>query len=190
MEKANRLVVRFDEVRSFVSASYRPDLRARRVASLAGATLGATTAASLAMIGQLAQARGLMTKHAAKQVDRLFSNSDIDVWDRFARWVPLHIAGRQNILAAVDWTDSDREDQARSALGLVTCHRADQRPRHCMDRLLQSNTSKRLTYSLFLPGFMIYDLIPDVPAPHRLCQKLRHAVSNLSELEPQLAMAE
>jgi hypothetical protein len=34
------------------------------------------------MIGQaLAQARGLVTKHAIKQVDRLLSNQGIDVWD-------------------------------------------------------------------------------------------------------------
>ncbi len=41
------------------------------------------TGASLAvaMIGQaLAQARGLATKHAIKQVDRLLSNNGIDVW--------------------------------------------------------------------------------------------------------------
>ena len=50
--------------------------------------LGVMRAASLAvaMIGQaLAQARGLVTKHAVKQVDRLMSNAGIDVWDSFAR---------------------------------------------------------------------------------------------------------
>ena len=31
---------------------------------------------------------GLKGKHAVKQVDRLLSNSGIDVWDIFARWVP------------------------------------------------------------------------------------------------------
>ena len=63
--------------------------------SLAGATLGVMTSASLAVavIGQaLAQARGLVTKHAIKQVDRLLSNQNIDVWDSFARWVP-HLIG-------------------------------------------------------------------------------------------------
>jgi hypothetical protein len=55
---------------------------------LAGATLGVTTSASLAVavIGQaLAQARGLVTKHAIEQVDRLLSNHNIDVWDSLAR---------------------------------------------------------------------------------------------------------
>ena len=41
------------------------------------------------LIGQaLAQARGLKTKHAIKQVDRLLSNEGIIVWDSFAGWVP------------------------------------------------------------------------------------------------------
>src|SRR4051794_33699642 len=83
------------------------------------------TAASLAvaLIGQaLAQARGLKTKHAIKQVDRLLSNEGIDVWDSFARWVAHQIAGRQDILVAMDWTDFDHDDQATLVLGLVTSH--------------------------------------------------------------------
>ena len=62
------------DVRSFIGELYGPDLHAKRIASLAGATLGVMQSASLAvaMIGQaLAQARGLVTKHAVKQVDRL-----------------------------------------------------------------------------------------------------------------------
>jgi hypothetical protein len=60
---------RFDEVRSFIGQVYGPDLHVKRIASLAGATLGVMTAASLAvaMIGHaLAQAKGLVTKHAVK----------------------------------------------------------------------------------------------------------------------------
>jgi hypothetical protein len=33
----------------------------------------------------LARARGLVTKHAVKQVDRLLRNNSIDVWDSFVR---------------------------------------------------------------------------------------------------------
>jgi hypothetical protein len=100
-------------------------LHAKRISSLAGATLGVMTAASLAvaMIGHaLAQARGLVTKHAVKQVDRLLSNDGIDVWGSFARWVPHQIAGRQEILVAMDWTDFDHDDQATLVLSLVTGH--------------------------------------------------------------------
>jgi hypothetical protein len=46
-----------------------------------------------AMIGQaLTQARGLVTKQAIKQVDRLLSDGGIDLWENFVRWVP-HLVG-------------------------------------------------------------------------------------------------
>ena len=125
MEGAVRTRRRLDEVRSFIGELYGPDLHAKRVDSLAGATLGVMTAASLAvaMIGHaLAQARGLVTKHAVKQVDRLLSNDGIDVWDSFARWVPHQIAGRQEVLVAMDWTDFDHDDQSTLVLSLITGH--------------------------------------------------------------------
>jgi hypothetical protein len=83
------------------------------------------TGASLAvaMISQaLAQARGLVTKHAIKQVDRLLSNGGIDVWESFARWVPHLVGSLTNIVVAMDWTDFDGDGQATLALNLVTDH--------------------------------------------------------------------
>jgi hypothetical protein len=75
------------------------------------------------VIGQsLAQARGLVSKHAIKQVDRLLSNRKIDVWDSFTRWVPHLIGARKEIVVAMDWTDFDRDGQATLALNLVTGH--------------------------------------------------------------------
>ncbi len=69
------------------------------------------------MIGHaLAQARGLVTKHAVKQVDRLLSNDGIDVWDSFTHWVPHQIGARQRILVAMDWTEFDQDDQATLVL--------------------------------------------------------------------------
>jgi hypothetical protein len=50
---------RFEDVRSFIGELYGQDLHAKRIDSLAGATLGTMTAASLAvaLVGQaLAQA--------------------------------------------------------------------------------------------------------------------------------------
>jgi hypothetical protein len=125
MRRANCAGGRFDDVRLFIGELYGPDLHAKRVDWLAGATLGVMTAASLAvaMIGHaLAQARGLVTKHAVKQVDRLLSNDSVNVWDSFARWVPHQIAGRQDILVAMDWTDFDHDDQSTLVLSLVTSH--------------------------------------------------------------------
>ena len=72
------------------------------------------TGASLAvaMIGRsLAQARGLLTKHAVKQVDRLLSNPGIEAWDIFATWVPEMVGSRTDIVVAMDWTDYDADGQ-------------------------------------------------------------------------------
>jgi hypothetical protein len=77
------------DVRKFLDGVLDEDIHTKRVASLANATLGVMTGASLAVavIGRsLAQARGLLTKHAVKRVDRLLSNPGNDVWDLFACW--------------------------------------------------------------------------------------------------------
>jgi hypothetical protein len=116
---------RLKDIRGFIDELYARDLHAKRVDALAAATLGVMTSASLAvaMIGQaLAQARGLVTKHAIKQVDRLLSNQGIDVWDSFAHWVPQLVGARREIVVAMDWTEFDRDGQATLALHLVTGH--------------------------------------------------------------------
>ena len=118
---------RLEEIRDFIAGLYGQELHAKRVAALAGATLGVMASASLAVavIGQaLAQARGLVTKHAVKQVDRLLSNLGagaagrlgIDVWDSFTRWVPHQVRARRDILVAMDWTEYDRDGQATLVL--------------------------------------------------------------------------
>jgi len=126
LEKVDRsLGRRLKDINAFIETVYQHDLHAKRVASLAGATLGVMASASLAvaMIGQgLAQACGLVTKHAIKQVDRLLSNQGIDVWDSFARWVPHLVGSRKEIVVAMDWTDFDRDGQSTLALHLVTVH--------------------------------------------------------------------
>src|SRR3954467_5506510 len=77
IDGTKRTCMQFKDVRSFLDSILSEDIHAKRVDSLANATLGVMTGASLAvaMIGKsLAQARGLLTKHAVKQVDRLLSN--------------------------------------------------------------------------------------------------------------------
>jgi len=88
MADSDRRRAQFADVRSVVGGVYGGDLHAKRVESSACATLGVMHAASLAvaLIGQaLAQSRGLVTKHAINQVDRMLRNHGIDVWDSFAR---------------------------------------------------------------------------------------------------------
>jgi hypothetical protein len=76
MEVANpRDGGRLKDIRACIDTLYGHDLHAKLVDSLAAATSGVMSGASLAiaMIGQdLAHAHGLVTKHAIKEIDRVF----------------------------------------------------------------------------------------------------------------------
>jgi len=123
----------FEGVRLFLKTLFAEDLHAKRVLSLAGATLGVIESASLAvaMIGQgLALARGRLTKHtipldalaSGKQVDRLLSNPGIDVDALLASWVPYVVGDRSSITVAMDWTDFDADGQTTIMLSLLCRH--------------------------------------------------------------------
>ena len=112
-------------IRDYLRAIFAEDVHSKRINSLAGATLGVMTSASLAVsvIGHaLAQARCRLTKHAIKQVDRLLSNQGVVVWDMFGPWVAEMIGQRRSIVVAMDWTDFNADDQTTLALNLVTNH--------------------------------------------------------------------
>jgi hypothetical protein len=101
------------------------DLHAKRVSSLCDATLGVLHSGSLAIcaIGQgLAAARSLKPKHAVKQIDRLLSNTAINVDDILFRWVPFIIGERSSIMVAMDWTDFDADNQATIMPALMSDH--------------------------------------------------------------------
>jgi Transposase DDE domain len=120
-----RSFLKFQDVRAFLDSVLDEDIHTKRVDSLANATLGVMTGASLgvALIGKsLAQARGLLPKHAVKQVDRLLSNRRLEAWDVFATWVPEMVGARLDVVVAMDWTDYDADGQATLAFKLVTRH--------------------------------------------------------------------
>ncbi|MDQ2761963.1 MAG: IS4 family transposase [Pseudomonadota bacterium] len=115
----------FGQVHRFLDGLFDGDLHAKRVLSLANATLGVISTVSLAVntIGQgLALARGRMTKHAVKQVDRLLSNQGIDVDAALRHWVPYVVGPRASINVAMDWTEFDADGQATIMLSLMTRH--------------------------------------------------------------------
>jgi len=116
---------RVEFAHDFLSRIFAGNLHAKRIESLANGALGVMTSASLtvSIIGHtLAQARGLIDKHAIKQVDRLLSNRGIVVWEMFALWVREIVGPRKEIVVAMDWTDFDADDQTTLALNLVTRH--------------------------------------------------------------------
>src|SRR3954469_2292672 len=117
--------ISFDGVHRVLKSLFGDCLHAKRILSLAGATLGAIQSGSLAvaLIGQgLALARGLTTKYAIKQVDRLLSNEGIDVDALLAHWVPFIVGSRPQIAVALDWTDFDADGQTTLMLSLLTRH--------------------------------------------------------------------
>jgi hypothetical protein len=114
-----------EQVYRFVDELLGESMHVKRVESLANATLGVMRSASLAVntIGQgLALAKGLGTKHAIKQVDRLLSNPGIEVDDVLTQWVPYVVGARTNIVVAMDWTDFDADGQSTIMLSLLTDH--------------------------------------------------------------------
>ncbi len=75
-------IERVELVHSFVKRAFSESLHAKRILSLANETLRVLTGASLAVsviAHALAQARGLIDRHAIKQIDRLLSNAEIVV---------------------------------------------------------------------------------------------------------------
>lgn len=114
-----------DRITELVSSIFADDLHAKRVMSLANAAVGVLEGAALGIhaIGRaLAFHSGLDTRHAVKQVDRLLSNTGVDVWRLFGSWVPFLVAKRTEIVAALDWTDYDADDQSTLVLSMITSH--------------------------------------------------------------------
>lgn len=100
-------------------------LHAKRIASLADATIGVLRGVSLAIhaIGAgLATAKGLTAKHATKQVDRLLSNPGFDLDLLFSLWVPFVLALRTELVVAMDWTDFEHDDHTTLSLSVLTNH--------------------------------------------------------------------
>lgn len=125
MSRVERARFRLADVRRVLDGVFAGHVHAKRIASLANGTLGVMTGASLAVatIGHaLAQARGLLTKHVVKQVDRLLSNAGVSPWAMFAQWVPEAVGDRREIVVVMDWTDFDADGQATLAFNLVTRH--------------------------------------------------------------------
>jgi DDE family transposase len=113
------------QVHEYLNHLFEEDLHAKRVLSLALATLGVIHAASLSVyaIGQaLAIARGTKSKHGVKQVDRLLSNEGIDLWQLFSSWVPYVLGQRSEAVVSLDWTDFDADDHTTLVATLKTRH--------------------------------------------------------------------
>jgi Transposase DDE domain len=114
-----------DRVHDYLDALFGEDLHAKRVLSLSNATVGVLHGASLGIhaIGQgLAAARGLLDRHAVKQVDRLFSNASVEPWVLAERWVPHVIGSLQEVFINLDWSEFEPDDHALLVASMQTDH--------------------------------------------------------------------
>ena len=112
-------------VESHIDALFHDDLHAQRVRSLADGTLGVLQSGALGIhaIGRgLAVARGLLDKHAIKQMDRLIGNDGIKTDILLASWATHVIGARTRIVVNLDWTEVDDDDQAMLVVGMQTDH--------------------------------------------------------------------
>jgi hypothetical protein len=120
IDGSKRGLMQVKDVRRFLDSVLDEDIHTKRIASLANATLGVMTGASLgvAVIGKsLAQARGLLPKHAVKQVDRLLSNPRIEALSLKNSIVTLDAMGCQKAIAG-----QILEREADYLLGLKANH--------------------------------------------------------------------
>lgn len=95
------------------------------LASLGDAVLGTLTSQSLQpskMGDGLAVAKGLLPKHARKQVDRLISNEGVNVNICQDQLALLLISNRKRIYVAMDWTVFAKDKHMTITLRLVTTH--------------------------------------------------------------------
>jgi hypothetical protein len=103
-------------------------LHKKTVLSIALGTLGVayTRRLSVAEIGRsLAGATRKIPKHGIKQVDRLLSNKGLRLASSLgpmAAYVPWLVGDREEIYAALDWTDFDADGHTTLVLSMITNH--------------------------------------------------------------------
>ena len=108
-----------------IEGLFENDLHAKRVESIANGVVGVLHAAVLSIhaIGRAyAHAVGRNKKHGVKQIDRLLSNSGVDIWELFPKWVRFVVGPREELVIALDWTDFDDDDHTTLAAHLITTH--------------------------------------------------------------------
>ncbi len=111
--------------KGFLDALFGEDMHAARVKSLASGVVGVLTAAmvSIHAIGQAyAMLAGIKAKSGIKQIDRLLSNTGVDVDAIQKQWVQFVVAARKQIVVALDWTEFDDDDHSTLCAYLVTKH--------------------------------------------------------------------
>lgn len=145
-----RKTLDLDHTRRFAEEVFGEGLHALRVVSLANGVAGVLSAAALSIhaIGQAyAQVAKITGKSGIKQVDRMLSNSGIDLDVVLRLWVQFIVGDSGTIVIALDWTDFELDDHTTLCAYLVTTHDERRRwpGRRC--RSPRSRTTEQTTSS-------------------------------------------
>lgn len=114
-----------DLVTDFIIDLLAPAMHKKRALSLAQAAVGTMHAQRLSVsdVGRaIGRAYGTSGKHGIKQVDRLLSNSKVELNAIYSRTVPWLVGRRRRIAVSLDWTEYDKDSHSRIAINLVTNH--------------------------------------------------------------------
>jgi len=120
-----RKILRVAHTRRIVDEIFGEDLHAKRVESVANGVVGVLNAsvASIHAIGRAcAEVQGIQTKSAVKQIDRLLSNTGIDLDDTLSAWSRFVAGDVKQLVLAMDWTDFEKDDHTTLCIYLVTGH--------------------------------------------------------------------
>lgn len=101
------------------------DLHTQRIKSLSNAVTGVLHAAQLTVhcIGQAYAAVAEMSpKHGVKQIDRLLSNTGLDLDYLMGGWIRYAVGNHETLTIALDWTIFDDDDHATLAAYMITNH--------------------------------------------------------------------
>jgi hypothetical protein len=122
---SGRSAIESAQVVGFVTSLLSPGMHRKRAFSIGQAVLGVMHAGRLgsAAVGRaLAAQVGITPKCGIKQVDRLLGNEKFDIASAVELTVPWLVAGREQIVVSLDWTEYGLHGHSRIALNLVTAH--------------------------------------------------------------------
>lgn len=120
-----RKIITMQYVRRFVERIFNNALHAKQIESIAHGVLGVLYGIRLgsAAIGRaMAMERGVIPKHAIKQMDRLIGNTKTGMETSLGVLVQYLVAARQHLVVSLDWTEFGKDGHSVIAVNLVTRH--------------------------------------------------------------------
>lgn len=114
-----------EKIQTFIASVLGGSFHGKQIQSLTNAVQGVTQSCSLALSmisAALASAQGLNQKHALKQIDRLFSNTKINLDIFFLCWVTYLVRVHIQIAVSLDWTEFAKDGHSTLTLNLITKH--------------------------------------------------------------------